>query len=223
MKVFRKTKEIFINTLIIFNLINMISGNAITDDRLRWTNGIIPYVIDQNLSGNTELINEAFQEYHNKTCIRFIKRTNQKNYIRIFSGEGCYSYIGMINMGAQDVSLGNGCMDKGTIIHNLGHTIGFFHEQNRSDRDDYIIIYYQNIQSGMESQFQKLAPQQNKLYNRFDYDSIMMYGNKAFSRDGYSNTMVARDGTPLKEPYDKKGLTFSDIQRIERLYECKRK
>lgn len=51
--------------------------------------------------------------------------------------------------GKQRVSLdSNGCIYKGTAIHELMHAIGFYHEHCRNDRDDYVTIHYENVQEG---------------------------------------------------------------------------
>ncbi|GFY21411.1 astacin-like metalloprotease toxin 1 [Trichonephila clavipes] len=194
--------------------------NVIPHLQMRWTNKKVPYIIDSTLSRSTALIQAAMNDYHVNTCIRFVPRTTEKNYIKLFSGQGCYSYVGMINRGEQPLSLGPGCLYKGTIVHELGHAIGFFHEQNRSDRDQYLVIYWENISKGMETQFALLAPNQNLLLTAFDHDSIMLYGNYAFSKDRKSLTMVAKNGKRLLEPYDKAGLTSSDIQRVRKMYNC---
>ena len=59
----------------------------------------------------------------------------------------CNSDVGRIG-GKQIVSLGDGCMFKSVIIHEIGHVIGFWHEQNRPDRDDYVAIKTENIKDG---------------------------------------------------------------------------
>ena len=67
----------------------------------------------------------------------------------------CSSYVGNIGIGAQDLSLGKGCLNLAAIKHELMHAIGFYHEQSRTDRDDYVTIHYDNIQ-GTWSLFQNI-------------------------------------------------------------------
>ncbi len=60
----------------------------------------------------------------------------------------CSSYIGKIG-GPQNVSLAvSGCVYTYIVIHELMHAAGFWHEQSRSDRDDYVDINWDNIQTG---------------------------------------------------------------------------
>ncbi|GBM47852.1 Astacin-like metalloprotease toxin 1 [Araneus ventricosus] len=192
--------------------------NAIPGQYYRWPGAKVPYVIDQSLQGYGNMFNGAFQNYHQYTCVRFVPRTNERDYIYIFAGQGCYSHVGKTG-GQQPLSLGQGCMFVGTIIHELGHALGFYHEQNRSDRDNYLIIYLNNVVRGMESNFAKLSPNQNILYTAFDYNSIMIYGNTAFSTNGYW-TMEAKSGQRLYEPYEKTTMTWSDIERVKKMYGC---
>lgn len=65
-------------------------------------------------------------EYHGKTCIRFVPHSNERNYIRITStSTGCWSSVGMVG-GEQDVNLQSpGCTTAiGTPIHELMHALG---------------------------------------------------------------------------------------------------
>lgn len=60
----------------------------------------------------------------------------------------CWSYLGRQG-GRQPVSLKqNGCVYTGTVQHEVLHALGFHHEHVRSDRDSYVNILTQNIQSG---------------------------------------------------------------------------
>ena len=64
----------------------------------------------------------------------------------------CYSSVGVHywKTGSQDISLGNGCNHQGVIMHEMMHAAGFWHEQSRYDRDQYVEIIWENIQPGNE-------------------------------------------------------------------------
>ncbi|XP_035711654.1 astacin-like metalloprotease toxin 5 [Folsomia candida] len=195
--------------------------SAVPNDNQLWPGGIIPYEIDKSAAQYTSLFIQATQQFNNFTCVKFVPRGNEENYLGVQTGEGgCYSYVGYWLSGRQEFGIGRGCVDIGTIVHELGHTVGLYHEHDRSDRDDYIVIFWSNVQPGYEDRFEKMLPAQNRLLNGYDTDSIMHYGEAAFSKDGASETMRSKFGHVLRDPSEKHGLDKSDIERINKLYKC---
>uniref|UniRef100_A0AAQ6IW02 Metalloendopeptidase n=1 Tax=Anabas testudineus TaxID=64144 RepID=A0AAQ6IW02_ANATE len=179
----------------------------------------IPYVIansySKNLHDSLSVITTAINSFSASTCIRFIPRTTQTDYVNIQSLDGCYSLVGRQG-NVQTVSLkSQGCIYFGTVQHELIHALGFNHEQCRSDRDQHIKILLQNVISGMAYNFDKI----NTLNQGtpYDYNSVMHYGRLAFSKDNVSPTMVAIPdsnavfGTATQ-------MSQNDIDRINLLY-----
>ncbi|RWR99302.1 astacin-like metalloprotease [Dinothrombium tinctorium] len=73
----------------------------------------------------------------------------------------------------------------------------------------------------MRSHFQLLKPYENLLFTEFDYDSIMIYGSMAFSRDGKLLTMKPlKEDVFIQDPYLKFLLTEKDVTSIRKLYSC---
>jgi len=155
---------------------------------------IILYKYENEASFSPEernLIRNALRnmkEYMNK-CIKFWNiadlnpgaKWENENYIQIISNRnsGCWSMLGMTGSdgnGRQDLSLGYGCVTQGTVQHEFLHALGFTHEQNRSDRDDYIEINWNKIPNGWEGQFQKIPEKYfDSLGEKYDIHSVMQY------------------------------------------------
>ncbi|XP_054166074.1 zinc metalloproteinase nas-4-like [Oppia nitens] len=132
------------NTKDMFTILN--TRLTTKDNNKKWLNATIPYVISDTFSSDSrQLILNAINSFHNKTCVKFVlKQPQDTDYVLITSGQGCSSPVGRQGKG-QNVTLGDGCLQLHTIIHELMHSIGFFHEHQRYDRDIYIDIHRENI------------------------------------------------------------------------------
>ncbi|XP_067901950.1 high choriolytic enzyme 1-like [Heterodontus francisci] len=129
----------------------------------------------------------------------------------------CWSNIGY-NKQLQIISLQrNGCVQHGVVQHELLHSLGFNHEQSRSDRDDYVSIIYKDIIKGTEYNFMKMDT--NNLDTPYDYNSVMHYGKFAFSKDGTSITIVPKPN-PNIHIGQRFGMSTLDVLKINRLYNC---
>ncbi|RWS09980.1 Astacin-like metalloprotease toxin [Dinothrombium tinctorium] len=122
--------------------------------------------------------------------------------------------------GEQALSLGYGCLFKGTIIHELIHALGFHHEQNRSDRDEFVTVFYDRIKAKEKYAFRRLAPNKNRLLSPYDYHSMMHYASDAFSKDGRDTMIAKKEGIKLVDPATRTKLSQFDIIKISRLYRC---
>ncbi|XP_074854638.1 embryonic protein UVS.2-like [Carettochelys insculpta] len=162
-------------------------------------------------------IAEAMQEFTTLTCVQFINRTTETNYISVVPGESCWSHFGKIG-GMQQVTLmKTGCMSKGAIQHELNHALGFLHEQARSDRDDHVKIQWEYIQAGEQGNFGKINS--NNLGLPYDYSSVMHYGTHDFTNTSGKATII-----PIPNPSvvigQREGLSNLDVAKINKLYSC---
>ena len=71
--------------------------------------------------------------------------------------------------------------------------MGFYHEQNRSDRDEHIEVNLANVKPGHEGNF-AIFPSKNNV--TYDYNSVMHYGRTVnmhkFCSFGMQNTSKLR-------------------------------
>ncbi|XP_048143127.1 meprin A subunit beta [Corvus hawaiiensis] len=194
--------------------------NAIIGDNYRWPH-VIPYVLEDSLEMNAKgLILKAFEQYRLKTCIDFKPWEGEKNYISVFKGSGCWSSVGNMQMGLQQLSIGANCDRIGTIQHEFLHALGFWHEQSRSDRDDYVTIVWDRIQSGKEHNFNKYDDKTSDFLNvPYDYNSVMHYSKTAFM-NGTEPTILTNIPDFMDVIGQRMDFSEYDLQKLNRLYNC---
>lgn len=182
----------------------------------RWPNRTIYYTIAGNMGSiNVNKINTAVSEYNSKTNARWVQRTNQSNYVEFIfgssNGSDGWAHIGYQG-GKQTISLDQ-YISVGSVIHEMGHTVGLYHEHSRQDRDQYVSIQWGNIQDGQGYNFNKYTSGTD--IGPFNINSVMMYWPNSYSKNGLP-TIKRANGTNFT--YNRTGFTTGDINTINAMY-----
>ncbi|KAM9851531.1 meprin A subunit beta-like [Aulostomus maculatus] len=179
----------------------------------------VPYVLGSSLDMNAKGVTlQALDQFRLRSCIDFKPLESEVLYISVQKDAGCYSYIGQTVPYGQIVSIGEGCDFIATVEHEFLHALGFYHEQSRNDRDDYVTIRFENIMDGVEYNFRK-AEDSDTQGVPYDYLSVMHYGPYAFS-NGNGTTITTKNPAFQDKIGQRLGVSPSDMLELNLLYKC---
>uniref|UniRef100_A0A914C8J8 Metalloendopeptidase n=1 Tax=Acrobeloides nanus TaxID=290746 RepID=A0A914C8J8_9BILA len=204
-----------------------VSRNAVRNPAEKWPkNGehvLIPVAYSSQYTQKfIYKIERAMREFHNRTCIRFIPKTSSHiDYIYVTPEKFCHSEVGRKG-GKQILSLTGECIrgseGVGAIIHELMHTIGFYHEQSRADRNNYVTIHLENVLDDAKGNFDTYDLEKiTHLGTSYDYESILHYDMYAFSKNGLPTIVPTKPGVTIGQ---RRGFSSIDVYKINKLYEC---
>jgi hypothetical protein len=180
----------------------------------RWPSGQVFYTIDSGHPLQSAII-QSLQYAESVTPIQYIPRTNQPNYVEFIYdlSNRSESQIGMTGV-AQQINLTKDFL----VLHELGHALGFIHEQSRNDRDNYVLVVWDNIVGGdTNGNFQLEMDSQN--ISSYDVTSVMHYGWNWQAVISELPTLVWK-ADPFIEVGPEKWQVYSalDIRAIQQLY-----
>ena len=160
------------------------------------------------------------REIESGTCIRFVERTFQLDWLDVINQGGCWSWIGRVG-GRQELSMARpGCFWGSTMSHEIFHALGYDHMQNHIDRYDFVEILWDNIDPGMRFNFNIVNPNNFGNFNTpYDLMSIMHYPRWAFAAAG-TDAVVPHDRSYINLIGMQDNLSRGDFTRINHMYEC---
>jgi len=161
------------------------------------------------------------------SCVQFVESSSHKHRVVVNDHHKyCNSWVGFINK-RYDMNLANSCWAPGVIEHEFLHALGIFHQQGRSDRDEYVTINLENVKWGPKGRthfhhnFKKYDQSYINHYDvPYDYHSVMHYGRNAFSKNWDLETITTKDPAMRNSIGNRDGVTDCDILLIKRMYGC---
>lgn len=147
-----------------------------------WPGGVIPYDISKLTATQQALALRAMQRWMDTGArIKFIPRTNQVEYVNFTGNTNAgnnTSLVGYKKGEHADINITTFWWRQNEWMpaHELGHVLGFFHEHQRWDRDQFLTVHYENIKPGRAADYDWIA-RTNWLVSSLPYDprSIMHY------------------------------------------------
>ncbi|KAM4040795.1 LOW QUALITY PROTEIN: meprin A subunit alpha [Anomaloglossus baeobatrachus] len=194
--------------------------NALRNENARWKFPI-PYILADNLDLNAKAaILKGFEFFRLKSCVDFKPYAGDSTFLHFQKFGGCWSYVGDFGTG-QNLSIDSGCDHKAIVEHEILHALGFYHEQSRTDRDDYVQIWWSEITEGMGHNFNTYDDNYiTDLNTPYDYESVMHYGPYSFNKNPGVPTITAK--IPAFNNIIGQRFDFSaiDLERLNRMYNC---
>jgi hypothetical protein len=178
---------------------------GVADPGSLWPGGVIYYDDGGCIAGNTcPNLAQAVNTFNTDFAgvVQWTERTTQTTYVIItLSGTGGRGDVNTIGYpvipGPVDMNCNTDC-NIATLLHEMGHIIGLYHEQTRTDRDSHVTMYYGNVVKSTWVNNFAINLQNQQLLTSYDYASVMQYPPFVDSSNGGPVIETIPPGIPMQ-------------------------
>ncbi len=152
-----------------------------------WPQGVVPYRFDPGVTPEHQAaMVAALGLISAKVAVQFVPYDGEVAFITIRNGAlADVSSSSAIGRTGAEQFLNIGSLHwarPGILVHETCHALGLYHEQQRSDRANFVTIVTTKVQSAHISNFNVISSATRR--GGYDLRSIMHYGPAYFSTDG---------------------------------------
>ena len=139
-----------------------------------WPGATIPFQITfPNPSVEFTLVQQAIAQWNATTSVQLIPRSTELDFVSFDNAPGpCGSPVGR-QTGRQTVACNNVNISVATILHEIGHAAGMYHEQSRYDRNAHVNINLGNVVAKRRNNF--AINETATVVGDYDFLSLMHY------------------------------------------------
>lgn len=194
-------------------------GTGIGSAAGRWLRGPsglfeVAYAVENDPSQRVPATIAAFNQQL-AGMFRAVPRTTESDYVAFnfdpSNTTSCSSSIGRIG-GRQQITGSPNC-STGALLHEIGHALGMYHEQTRSDLATWITVDVGAVDPSFAGNYRESVNQRD--LGSYDYGSLMHYGATGFTKFGFPVMDSVPPGIGIGQ---RDGYSRGDIDALKRLY-----
>ncbi|XP_075983377.1 uncharacterized protein LOC142981375 [Anticarsia gemmatalis] len=199
----------------------------------KWQRATVPYFLDENSYDEIIFtrIKKAMNAIESVSCVKFYELKGipfggfHYSYLHITNPDKIRECVHELKPGVLSeimMILGFDCLGSRDILHSLMHALYFEDEVRHPQRDHYVRVLWENIQTKYRSLYDIHEGGAFKTMVEYDTQSIMHFHDRAFSVNGGATITAVVPGLVIR-PLDR--LSQLDIMKLKLIYgqECNKR